>query len=184
MLRAYEGDRDAQFKVALMFKNHELAQFNVARAYYSGIGVNKDETRAKYWFQRAAANEEPRSNKILADVFNVPASQIGIAVSNVEPAANPVIASQTTTIQESDPSTYNVVSSTETMETSATEPVYESETTIQTDVTAVSDRVITSTSEPYTLPSEPIEIVEDISSTTEIISESGFTTALLKLKMA
>lgn len=144
MLRAYEGDRDAQFKVALMLsdgtgttkdieqavywyiqaarqglasaqynlghkylsgegtikeatkavswwrkaaeQDHELAQFNIARAYYSGIGVTKDEQRAKYWFQRAASNDEARSRKILADVFNMPATQIGAIVSRPEPS--------------------------------------------------------------------------------------------------
>jgi len=91
MLQAYEGDRDAQFKVGFNLghhfltgegvqrdentamnwwlkaaqQDHALAAFNVGRAYYLGIGLKEDHTLARYWFERAAQNREPKSIEIL-----------------------------------------------------------------------------------------------------------------------
>lgn len=47
-------------------EDHSLAQFNIARAYYLGIGLKEDHERSKYWFSRAADNKEPKSIEILA----------------------------------------------------------------------------------------------------------------------
>ncbi|MFT7528874.1 MAG: TPR repeat protein [Arenicella sp.] len=38
----------------------------IGRAYYLGIGLEQDHQKSKYWFSRAADNEEPKSIKILA----------------------------------------------------------------------------------------------------------------------
>lgn len=121
MLQAYEGDRDAQFRVGVLFTNeqfkspdheqavywykqaarqghtlaqynlghqylvgvrrseksamnwwlkaaeqgHALAQFNVGRGYYLGIGLEKDHSQSRLWFERAANNNEPKSIDIL-----------------------------------------------------------------------------------------------------------------------
>lgn len=76
MLRAYEGDRDAQFKVGVLFTNeqfkqadyeqavywykqaarqgHVLAQYNLGHQYLVGIGVQRDETTAMSWWLKAA----------------------------------------------------------------------------------------------------------------------------------
>ena len=78
-LRAYEGDRDAQFKVALMFsegtgteKDTEQAvywyiqasrqglasaQYNLGHKYLNGDGVNKDVSQAVQWWLKAAEQE-------------------------------------------------------------------------------------------------------------------------------
>jgi len=76
MLRAYEGDRDAQFKVGVLFTNdqfnspdyeqavywykqsarqgHVLAQYNLGHQYLGGIGVAKNEAEAIQWWLKAA----------------------------------------------------------------------------------------------------------------------------------
>jgi TPR repeat protein len=47
-------------------QDHSLAQFKLGRAYYLGIGLEQDHKKTKYWFSRAADNEEPKSIDILA----------------------------------------------------------------------------------------------------------------------
>lgn len=81
MLRAYEGDRDAQFKVGVLFANdqfgppdneqasywyaqaarqgHVLAQYNLGHQYLTGIGVKRDENTAMHWWLKAAAQQHP-----------------------------------------------------------------------------------------------------------------------------
>ncbi len=76
MLRAYEGDRDAQFKVGVLFTNdqfgppdfeqavywykqaarqgHVLAQYNLGHQYLTGIGVEKSDASAMEWWLKAA----------------------------------------------------------------------------------------------------------------------------------
>lgn len=76
MLRAYEGDRDAQFKVGVLFTNeqfdrpdfeqavywyrqaarqsHVLAQYNLGHQYLSGVGIDKDDIKAMEWWLKAA----------------------------------------------------------------------------------------------------------------------------------
>lgn len=76
MLRAYEGDRDAQFKVGVLFTNeqfdrpdyeqavywykqaarqgHVLAQYNLGHQYLSGVGITKSDTKAMQWWLKAA----------------------------------------------------------------------------------------------------------------------------------
>ena len=79
MLRAYEGDRDAQFKVALMFSDGTgtekdieqavywyiqaarqglaSAQYNLGHKYLNGEGVRKDVNQAIHWWLKAAKQE-------------------------------------------------------------------------------------------------------------------------------
>ncbi len=79
MLRAYEGDRDAQFKVGVLFandqfgppeneqavywyrkaarQNHVLAQYNLGHHYLTGAGVKRDETAAMQWWLKAAQQQ-------------------------------------------------------------------------------------------------------------------------------
>lgn len=79
MLRAYEGDRDAQFKVGVLFANdqfgppdneqasywytqaarqgHVLAQYNLGHQYLTGTGVKRDENSAMRWWLKAAAQQ-------------------------------------------------------------------------------------------------------------------------------
>ncbi len=81
MLQAYEGDRDAQFKVGALFTNdqfqsadmeqavywykqaarqgHALAQYNLGHQYLSGIGVKRNEAEAMKWWLKAAEQEHP-----------------------------------------------------------------------------------------------------------------------------
>ncbi len=76
MLRAYEGDRDAQFKVGVLFTNdqfgppdfeqavywykqaarqgHVLAQYNLGHQYLTGVGVEKSDASAMEWWLKAA----------------------------------------------------------------------------------------------------------------------------------
>ncbi len=83
MLRAYEGDRDAQFNVALMFSdgsgtNKDIeqavywyiqaarqglasAQFNLGYKYIEGIGTVKDATKALSWWRKAALQDHERA---------------------------------------------------------------------------------------------------------------------------
>jgi hypothetical protein len=46
-------------------QDHPLAQFNVGRAYYLGIGLKEDHAQSRLWFKRAAKNNEPKSIDIL-----------------------------------------------------------------------------------------------------------------------
>jgi len=79
MLEAYEGDRDAQFKVGVLFTNtesgladqeqavywykqaarqgHVLAQYNLGHQYISGLGVQKNESQAMKWWLEAAKRD-------------------------------------------------------------------------------------------------------------------------------
>jgi SH3-like domain-containing protein len=79
MLEAYEGDRDAQFKVGVLFTNsefntadyeqavywykqaarqgHVLAQYNLGHQYIEGKGVAKSETQAMNWWLEAAKRD-------------------------------------------------------------------------------------------------------------------------------
>ena len=80
-LRAYEGDRDAQFKVAVLYTNdqfatpdfkqavywykqaarqdHVLAQYNLGHQYLDGIGVEKSVETAIEWWLKAAKLGHP-----------------------------------------------------------------------------------------------------------------------------
>ncbi|NND82372.1 MAG: hypothetical protein HKN50_08085 [Gammaproteobacteria bacterium] len=79
MLRAYEGDRDAQFKVGVLFTNnqfgepdyeqavywyrqaarqgHVLAQYNLGHQYLVGVGVKKNDREAMQWWLQAAEQD-------------------------------------------------------------------------------------------------------------------------------
>ena len=79
MLRAYEGNRDAQFKVGVLFSNekfdqpkaeqavywykqaarqgHILAQYNLGHHLLTGNGVEKDERAAIDWWKEAAKED-------------------------------------------------------------------------------------------------------------------------------
>ena len=79
MLRAYEGDRDAQFKVGVLFTNdqfdqpdyeqavywykqaarqgHVLAQYNLGHQYLTGVGVAKNDVTAMQWWLKAAEQD-------------------------------------------------------------------------------------------------------------------------------
>lgn len=79
MLRAYEGDRDAQFKVGVLFTNdqfdkpdyeqavywykqaarqgHVLAQYNLGHQFLTGVGVAKNDSTAMQWWLRAAEQD-------------------------------------------------------------------------------------------------------------------------------
>jgi len=79
MLQAYEGDRDAQFRVGVLFTNdqfqspdyeqavywykqaarqgHTLAQYNLGHQYLTGVGVKRNETTAMSWWLKAAEQE-------------------------------------------------------------------------------------------------------------------------------
>lgn len=81
MLQAYEGDRDAQFKVGALFTNdqfqsadmeqavywykqaarqgHAMAQYNLGHQYLTGVGVKRDEDEAMKWWLKAAEQEHP-----------------------------------------------------------------------------------------------------------------------------
>jgi len=81
MLQAYEGDRDAQFKVGVLFTNdqfnsadfeqavywykqaarqgHSLAQYNLGHQYLTGVGVKRSETEAMKWWLKAAQQDHP-----------------------------------------------------------------------------------------------------------------------------
>jgi len=81
MLRAYEGDRDAQFKVGILFTNdqfnepdyeqavywykqaarqeHVLAQYNLGHQYLTGVGVKANTETAMQWWLKAAKNNHP-----------------------------------------------------------------------------------------------------------------------------
>jgi len=94
-LRAKNGDSDAQFNVGALYSNnqfaepigtnkdigtamqwwlaaaeqdHALAQFNIGRAYYLGIGLPQDNNNARYWFERAADNNEEKSISLLKQI--------------------------------------------------------------------------------------------------------------------
>ena len=76
MLRAYEGDREAQFKVGVLFANdqfsppdyeqavywykqagrqgHVFAQYNLGHQYLQGVGVVKNDRTAMQWWAKAA----------------------------------------------------------------------------------------------------------------------------------
>lgn len=78
-MRAYEGDRDAQFKVGVLFTNsqfdkadyeqavywykqaarqgHILAQYNLGHQYLTGVGVAENQTTAMEWWLKAAEQE-------------------------------------------------------------------------------------------------------------------------------
>ena len=79
MLRAYEGDREAQFEVGLLFTNdqfdqpdfeqavywykqaarqgHVLAQYNLGHQYITGEGVARNERTAMQWWLEAAKSD-------------------------------------------------------------------------------------------------------------------------------
>jgi len=79
MLQAYEGDRDAQFKVGVLFTNeqfrkpdyeqavywykqaarqgHVLAQYNLGHQYLTGVGAKRNETSAMTWWLKAAEQD-------------------------------------------------------------------------------------------------------------------------------
>ena len=79
MLRAYEGDRDAQFKVGVLFTNkqfdqpdyeqavywykqaarqgHVLAQYNLGHQYLMGVGVKENQKTAMEWWLQAAEQD-------------------------------------------------------------------------------------------------------------------------------
>ncbi|GAA6138013.1 hypothetical protein NBRC116583_17600 [Arenicella sp. 4NH20-0111] len=79
MLRAYGGDRDAQFKVGVLFANdqfgppdleqssywytqaarqgHVLAQYNLGHQHLMGNGVKRDEKVAMQWWLKAAEQQ-------------------------------------------------------------------------------------------------------------------------------
>lgn len=79
MLQAYEGDRDAQFKVGVLFTNnqfdppdyehavywykqaarqgHVLAQYNLGHQYLAGVGVAKNEKSGVRWWLAAAKQD-------------------------------------------------------------------------------------------------------------------------------
>lgn len=81
MLQAYEGDRDAQFKVGVLFTNdqfnsadfeqavywykqaarqgHSLAQYNLGHQYLTGVGVKRSEAEAMKWWLKAAQQDHP-----------------------------------------------------------------------------------------------------------------------------
>jgi len=81
MLQAYEGDRDAQFKVGVLFTNnqfqsadmeqavywykqaarqgHALSQYNLGHQYLTGIGVKRSESEAMKWWLKAAEQDHP-----------------------------------------------------------------------------------------------------------------------------
>lgn len=76
IMRAYEGDKDAQFEIGALFtndqfrkpdyqqavywykkaarQNHVLAQYNLGHQYLTGVGVQKDEKQAMHWWLKAA----------------------------------------------------------------------------------------------------------------------------------
>ena len=81
MLRAYEGDKEAQFKVGVLFTNdqfnqpdfeqavywykqaanqdHVLAQYNLGHQYLTGVGVTANTETAMQWWLKAAKNNHP-----------------------------------------------------------------------------------------------------------------------------
>ena len=81
MLQAYEGDRDAQFKVGVLFTNdqfqsadleqsvywykqaarqgHALAQYNLGHQYLTGTGVKRNEDEAMRWWLKSAEQDHP-----------------------------------------------------------------------------------------------------------------------------
>jgi len=70
-------------------QDHPLAQFNVGRAYYLGIGLPTDLTQARYWFEQAAANDESKSIELLKQVkWDELASNEAEPSANREPSAN------------------------------------------------------------------------------------------------
>ena len=104
MLAAYEGDRDAQFKVGVLFTNdqfsepdyeqavywykqaahqgHPLAQYNLGHQYLTGQGVNKNENEAVSWWLKAAKQDHPLAQ------FNIGrATYLGIGLEKDEKEA-------------------------------------------------------------------------------------------------
>ncbi len=98
MLRAYEGDREAQFKVGVLFasdqfdkpnaeqavywykqaarQDHILAQYNLGHHLLAGNGVEKNDISAIQWWQEAAKEDHPLAQ------FNVGrAYYLGIGVA-------------------------------------------------------------------------------------------------------
>jgi septal ring-binding cell division protein DamX len=81
MLQAYEGDRDAQFIVGVLFSNnqfnsadyeqsvywykqaarqgHALSQYNLGHQYLTGLGVKRSESDAMNWWLKAAEQDHP-----------------------------------------------------------------------------------------------------------------------------
>lgn len=80
ILRAYEGDRDAQFKVGVLLSNdqqvdtpdyeqavywykqaalqgHVLAQYNLGHQYLAGLGAERSESEAMEWWLKAAEQD-------------------------------------------------------------------------------------------------------------------------------
>ena len=47
---------------------HMQSQFNVGRAYFLGIGLSEDQRKAKFWFQKAAAQGDPKSIELLSKI--------------------------------------------------------------------------------------------------------------------
>jgi hypothetical protein len=63
-----------------------LAQFNVGRAYYLGIGLAKNETLSRYWFERAALNGDPKSIDILTQLGWAEAGQYSVGTPKEQQA--------------------------------------------------------------------------------------------------
>lgn len=83
LVRAKNGDNNAQFEVGTMLQTgegvakdaaqglewlkksavqgNEKAQFNLGALYYVGEGVQKNYDTAREWFEKAAAKKDPRS---------------------------------------------------------------------------------------------------------------------------
>ena len=104
LLKAYEGDADAQFKTGVLFasdqfnkadlkhavywhekaaqQGHALAQYNLGHYYLAGKGITKNEPKAIEWWQKAAEQDHAIAQ------FNVGrAFYLGIGVSqNIEQA--------------------------------------------------------------------------------------------------
>ncbi len=55
---AYQGDYGTAYSMwlPLAMKGDARAQFNLGLMYHSGLFVDQDESRALYWYHKAAAN--------------------------------------------------------------------------------------------------------------------------------
>ncbi len=54
---------------------HMQSQFNVGRAYFLGVGLEEDQRKATFWFQKAAAQGDPKSIELLKKI-EVPIAEV------------------------------------------------------------------------------------------------------------
>ena len=66
---------------------HMQSQFNIGRAYFLGVGLEEDQQKAKFWFQKAAIQGDPKSRELLKKIDLSNVEQIPI-IDSAKPPTN------------------------------------------------------------------------------------------------